>query len=174
MNKTTIAGVTISTVKRTHAWWLYLWPFQSKRALLTTLALNAACLPIMAGFGYLIASQAVFQAVIFAAVCGLLCSVYPLLPGTLSLVTPGSPRPALLDLQARLARLGYVASNQPPRPGRYHYRSKRSRFWRWDEQDIELLVHDHKLVLNGPVAILAMLRARLLPPEDFAYLNKKA
>jgi hypothetical protein len=171
MNKTTIAGVTISKVKRTHAWWRYLWPFQSRRALLTTLVLNAVCLPIVAAFGYLIASQAVFQAVIFSAVCGLLCGLYPLLPATLTLAAPGSPRPALADLQARLIRLGYVASEQPPRPGRFHYRSKRSRFWRWDEQDIELLVHEHELVLSGPVAILALLRARLLLPDDRAYLK---
>jgi hypothetical protein len=174
MNKTTIAGVTISKVERTHALWRYLWAFQSRRALLTILALNAVILPMVAGFGYLIGSQAVLQAVLFSAVCGLICGLYPLLPATLTLAAAGSPRSALVDLQARLIRLGYVASDQPPHPGRLHYRSKRSRFWRWDEQDVELLVHEHELVLNGPVAILAMLRARLLPPENFDYLDKKA
>lgn len=172
MNKTTIAGVTISKVKRTHAWWLYLWPFQSRRALLTTLALQAVVLPVMGLFAFLASPHSLFPIVICSAAGGLLGGLYPLLPATLTLATRGVTRPALTDLQARLARLGYVASDQQPRPGRFHYRSKRSRFWRWDEQDIELLVHDHELVLSGPVAILALLRARLLPPDDFAYLNK--
>lgn len=41
MHKTNIPGVTISEVKRTHAWWRYFWPLQSRRALLSCLFLLA-------------------------------------------------------------------------------------------------------------------------------------
>jgi hypothetical protein len=171
MNKTTLNGVTISQVQRTHAWWLYFWPFQSTRALLSTLVILAVGLSIMGGFFYLMAPHALRGGLIASTVGSLLWGLYPLLPARLTLATRSEARHFTADLQARLLRFGYVASDQPPRPGRFHYRSKMSRFWRWDEQDIELLVHDHELVLNGPVTILHLLRARLLLPDDRAYLK---
>jgi hypothetical protein len=172
MNKTTLPGVTISQVKRTHGMFMYLWPFQSCRELLSAMGLLAVCLPIMGTIVYLLDPAALEPVLIGAVIGSFCCGVYPLLPARLTLATRSEARHITSDLQARLIKLGYVASDQQPRPDRFHYRSKRSRFWRWDEQDIELLVHDHELVLNGPVAVLALLRARLLPPEDFAYLNK--
>ena len=173
MNKTTLTGVTISQVKRTHAWWLYLWPFQSRRELLHTFALLAVGLPILAATFYLFdPTSSLVPVLIGSTTGGLLCGVYPLLPARLTLATRDEAGLALTDLQARLVRFGYVASEQPKVPGRFHYRSKMPRLWRWDEQDIELLVQGHELVLNGPVAMLALLRARLLLPDDYAYLNK--
>lgn len=172
MHKTTIPGVTISEVKRTHAWWRYLWPFQSRRELLSTTGLLAVGLSVVGGIIYLMNPDAVRGSLIAGALGGLCCGVYPLLPARLTLATRSEARHHLTDLQARLVKFGYVASDQPLVPGRFHYRSKMSRFWRWDEQDIELLVHDHELVLNGPVAVLGLLRARLLLPDDYAYLNK--
>ncbi len=96
--------------------------------------------------------------------------MYAVLPTRLTLTTRSEARHHLTDLQALLPRLGYVASDQPMVPGRFHYRSKMSRFWRWDEQDIELLVHEHELVLNGPITQLRLLRARLLP-DSRAYFK---
>jgi hypothetical protein len=171
MNKTTLPGVTISQVKRTHGMLMYLWPFQSRRELLSAIALLAVCLPIMGTIIYLLDPAGLESVLIGAVVGSFLCGVYPLLPARLTLATRSEARHFTADLQARLIKFGYVASDQQPRPGRFHYRSKRSRFWRWDEQDIELLVHDHELVLNGPVIVLRFLRARLLLPADRAYLK---
>jgi hypothetical protein len=173
MNKTTVVGMTISTFERTHAWWRYFWPFQSRRALLTILVVLAVGLPIVAGFSVLVGSNAVFQGVIFSALCGLYVGLYPYLPARLTFATRGEAQHFASDVQAQLVRLRYVASEQSPRAGRFHYRSKRPRLWRWDEEDMELLVHEHELVLSGPVGMLTLIRARLLPPEDFAYLDKK-
>lgn len=174
MDKTTLPGVTISQVERTHAWWRYFWPIQSRRALLSTLVVQGVGLPLMGLFAYLAAPHVLPQIVIGAAACGLYFGLYPYLPARLTLVTRSEARHHLDDMQARLVQLRYVVSEQERRPGRFHYRSKRSRLWRWDEEDIELLVRDHELVLNGPIGMLAYLRAKLLAPEDFSYLNKKA
>jgi hypothetical protein len=174
MNKTTIAGLTISQVERTHAWWRYLWPIQTRRALLTTLTIHAVCLPLAAVFLHFAAPQAVVPLVICGALGGLYFGLYPYLPARLTLATRGEARHFTADVAIELTRLRYVASEQPRRPGNCHYRSKTSRSWRWDEQDIDMLVQDHALVLNGPVFMLAVLRARLLPPENFDYLDKKA
>jgi hypothetical protein len=174
MNKTTIAGLTISAVERTHAWWRYVLPFQTRRALLTILAVQAVCLPCMALFAYLAAPHLMFQIVLGSALSGFTIALHPYLPARLTLATRGEARHFACDLQALLAKLRYVESEQLERPGRFHYRSKRSRMLRWDEEDIELLVRDHELVLNGPIYILRHLRAKLLKPGDFAYLDKKA
>ena len=171
MNKTTIIGVTISVVKRTHAWWRYLWPFQTRRALLQILTVMAVCLPIVGALAYWGNPDALVITLIGAAVSGLYC-LYPLLPARLILTTRSEARHHLADLQARLAKSGYVVSEQPRVPGRFHYYSgKTHRWFRWDEQNIELLVHEHELVLNGPVIVLRMLRTRLLLPDDRAYLK---
>lgn len=172
MNKTKFPGVTISQVKRTHGVLMYFWPFQSRRELLHSIALLAVCLPIIGSIIYLLDPAALESVLIGAVVGSFCCGVYPLLPARLTLATRSEARHFTNELEARLVKLGYVTSDRPPRVGRFHYRSKRSRLWRWDEQDIEMLVEGHELVLNGPVAVLSQLRARLLLPDDHAYLNK--
>jgi hypothetical protein len=174
MNKTTISGLTISQVERTHAWWRYLWPVQSRRALLTMLGVQAVGLPLAAVFAHFAAPQAVVPLVICAALGGLYFGQYPYLPARVTMATHGEARHFIADVAIELTKLCYVESEQPRRPGSCHYRSKTSRFWRWDEQDIDVLVQDHALVLTGPVLVLAILRARLRPPANFAYLDKKA
>jgi hypothetical protein len=171
MNKTTFPGVTISQVKRTHAWWRYFQPFQSMRQLLYMGAVLAVGLALVGWFFYRMAPDLLRGGLIAGSFGGLLW-LYPLLPARLTLATRSEARHHLADLQARLVKFGYVASAQPQVAGRFHYRCKMPRWLCWDEQDIELLVHDHELVLNGPVTILRLLRARLLLPEDYAYLNK--
>lgn len=171
MNKTTITGVTISQVKRTHAWWRYFQPFQSLRELLSSIALLVGSQLVIGGIIYLLNPHAVRGSLIAAALCGFYCGVYTVLPARLTLVTRSEARHFVTDLQALLPALGYVASAQPMVPGRFHYCSKLPKWFRWDEQDIELLVHENELVLNGPIAPLRLLRARLLLPDDRAYLK---
>lgn len=172
MHKTTITGVTISAVERTHAWWRYLWPFQSRRALLQILAVMAVCLPIMAAvIVYKGNPNALLYTLIGAAAGGLLGGVYPLLPARLTLTTRSEARHHLADLQGRLVKIGYVLSEQSMVPGRFHYCSgKTLKRLRWDEQNIELLVHEHELVLNGPVVVLRRLRYKMMP-DDYAFLK---
>lgn len=171
MHKTILPGVTISEVKRTHAWWLYLWPFQSRRALLRCLVILAVCLPIMAVIVLRTNPYALPYVLICAALGGIISVAYPLLPTRLTLATRSEARHHLADLQARLVKFGYVASDKPLMPGSFHYRSKHSEFWHLDEQVTELVVHEHELVLNGPVIIMRVLRAGLLLPDDYAYLK---
>jgi hypothetical protein len=171
MNKTTLPSVTISQVKRTHGWQRYFWPFQSRRALLHILAALATALPIVGGIVYLLDSRAVFNSLIGGPFLALYWTVYAFLPARVTLATRSEARYFVTDLQAMLTKLGYVAGERPMMPGSLHYHAKCSRFWRWDEQDIELLVHEHELVLNGPVTVLRLLRARLLLPNDRAYLK---
>lgn len=170
MNKTTIDGVTISEVKRKHAWWLYLWPFQSRRELLSTFAILGVVLSVMGTFAYLTAPYALLNTLVGAAVGGVYLGVYGALPASLTLATRSEARHFLADLQAMLAKGGYVLSEQPIVPGRFHYRSKMPRLLRWDSQDIELLVHGNEFVLNGPITPLRLLRAKLLP-DSRAYLK---
>lgn len=171
MNKTKMPGVMISSVERTHPWWRYFWPFYSRRQLLVSIFLLVVGTATMGGLIYLLDPHAMGNAMIGAALGGGGWGLYPLLPARLTLSTRSDAGPHIPDIQARLTKLGYVESEQPQPPDRLLYRSKRPRFWRWDEQDIEVLVHNQELVLNGPVTVLCVLRARLLLPDDRAYLK---
>ena len=77
MNKTTLPGVTISHVERTHTLWRYFWPIQSRRALLSTLAVQGVGLPLMGLFAYLAAPHALPQIVAGAAAGGLYFGCIP-------------------------------------------------------------------------------------------------
>lgn len=172
MNSTKLTGVTISQVQRTHGWQRYFWPFQSRRALLHILAALAVGLPIVGGIIYLLDPRAVFNSLIGGLFLALYWSVYAVLPARVTLATRSEALHFVTDLQAMLTKLGYVVSDPPMMAGSLHYHARCPRLLRWDEQNIELLVHDHELVLNGPVTVLRVLRARLLLPDDYAYLNK--
>ncbi|MDB5976417.1 MAG: hypothetical protein JWR07_3177 [Nevskia sp.] len=172
MQKTTLHGVTISQVQRTHAWWLYLWPFQSRRILWQSIILMGTCLPIMGVTVYLLDPAGLWPVLLGGTTGYFLCVLYPLLAARLTLATRSEARHCVADLQARLLKFGYVAKEleAPLVPGRFVYQSKHE-FWRRDEQNVELLVREHNLVLNGPVAILRLLRTKLLLPDDYAYLK---
>jgi hypothetical protein len=174
MHKTKIAGVTISMVKRTHAVLMYLWPFQSLRAVLHSVVVVTVGLSILELVMYLLAPKAMVAALIGWIIFYLVRFVYTLLPARLTLVSLGQARHVVSDVQDLLIMLGYVASEQPPMPGRFRFRSKHSPFWRWREQEVELLVSEHELVVTGPVTSLYWVRIRLLKREDFSYLDKKA
>lgn len=171
MNKTTMPGVTISRVKRTHAWRLYLWPFQSWRALRSFLVWLTFALSIIGTIKYMFAPAGTLQVLICAAIGGLV-GAYGALPARLTLATRGEARHAFTDLQAQLVKLGYVASDQPGPSGNYYYRSKMPRWLICDSQDnLKLVVHDREIVLTGPIASLFLLRAKLLQSDDHAYLK---
>jgi hypothetical protein len=174
MKKTTISSLTISEVRREHAWWRYFWPLQSRRALAQTLVVLTVLLSAMGWTVVHLLDPAGLAPVLFCATTAyFLCGVYPLLPARLNLATRGEARHFVADVQARLIKIGYVVSDQPQVPGRFHYCSKLPRWLCWDEQEVELLVSEHELVLHGPITVLRLLRARLLPPEDYAYLKAK-
>lgn len=172
MNKTTITGVTVSQVQRTHAWRLYLWPFQSWRAVLHSIVWVAFALLGIGAIKYLLAPANMLIVLIGGAVGGLLSSAYAALPARLTLATRSEARHHLADLQALLVKFGCVASDQPVLPGSYLYRGKLPRWLICDSQDnVKLVVRDHEIVVTGPILILHLLRAQLLRRDDYAYLK---
>jgi hypothetical protein len=173
MYKTKLLGVTISNVQRTHDWWRYVQPFQSRQALLQILAVLVVLLPIAGWIAYQLAPR-LLPFGVGGALFGIYWAMYLYLPARLTLATRCEARYVVTDLQALLLKLGYVESGQPRVPGRFHYRSKQAPFWRWHEQEVELLVSGYELVVAGPVVVLNWMRIKLLAPKDFAYLDKKA
>ncbi|PIL44479.1 hypothetical protein CR105_13550 [Massilia eurypsychrophila] len=163
--------MSISELERTHAWWRYLWPFRSRRTQLQTLALLAAEVCIMLAAVYALNPSPSLAPVLLAAPLILLSGAQFLLPARLVMATQDDACHAVTDLQARLLKLGYVRSEQPMPQGSFRYRHKYPRWLQWGEQDVELLVHGHELVLDGPMAVLYGLRAEMLLPDE---RNRKA
>lgn len=171
MNKTTIPGVTISRVQRTHTWWRYFWPIQTWDELRSTLTVLAIGLPVVAVVKHLLAPTGMLSVLIGGAIGGILSIGYCALPARLTLTTRSEARHHLKDLQAMLLAQGYVTTDQPVLPGSYLYRSKLPRWLICDAHDnLKLVVRDHQIVLTGPIASLYLLRARLLPDPN-AYLK---
>lgn len=171
MNKTTAPDVTLSRVERTHAWWAFLWPFQSWREVQFTIAMLTFGLLVMGVIFYQIDPEGLGFALTCSAIGGFI-GVYGALPARLTLATCSEARHHLADLQAWLAKCGYVTSDQSALPGNYHYRSKLPRWLICDAHDnLKLVVRDHEIVLTGPIAPLVLLRGILLRTEDHAYLR---
>lgn len=166
MQKTIVPGMTISELERTHAWWRCFWPFQSRRAQLQTLAVVAVEVAIMGAVLHALNPASSLMPVLLAAPLIIVSGAQLLLPARLIMTTHEEARHSLTDLHARLLKLGYVPSEQPMPQERFGYRHKFPRWLQWGEYDLELLMHGHELVLDGPMAILRGLRAEMLRPDD--------
>lgn len=171
MNKTTTPDVTISKVARSHAWWVYFMPFQCWREFRSTIVILALGLLVVGVIIYRVDPEGLEQVLTCSAIGGVYVGVYGALPARLTLATRSEARHHFADLQARLVKGGYVASDEPVLPGSYHYRSKFPRWLSWDSQDIRLVVRDHEIVLTGPINPLRLLRVQLLRTEDHAYVK---
>lgn len=172
MDKTTIIGVTVSQVEHTHAWRLYFWPFQTRRAVRSVLVWLACGLAIVAAIKYMLDPANMLIVLIGGAVGGIVCSAYAALPARLTLGTRSEARHHLSDLQSLLIKNGGVASGEQVLPGSYLYRSKLPRWLICDSQDsITLVVRDHEIILTGPILSLHLLRAQLLRRDDYAFLK---
>jgi hypothetical protein len=157
-------AITLSAIERTHGLLMYGWPIQSRRQLLSATAFVGGGLLVMALILYCVgAPPTYFRAAMFGgAIGGIYCGIYRVLPARMTLATRGEARHFVAELKPLILALGYRHSDEPAEAGRLHFCNKAPRWMSWDEQDLDMRVGAHDIVLAGPVVSLELLRARLL------------
>lgn len=156
-------SITVSKIERAHGRLMYWWPFQSRRQVLSFATFFVGSLLLEAAFlYYLLPPEYLVNCLIGGALCAIYLGIYRVLPARLTLVTRAEARHFMADLQPMILALGYRQSEQPLQPGRLHFCNKAPRWASWDEQDFEVRIGEHDIVLRGPIASLELLRPRLL------------
>lgn len=157
----------LSAIERTHSWWLYLWPFQSRKALVTVLCIVTV--------GSLLETLIVLRwldpgALPWALTGGLLGAIwlgpYRALPARMTIATRSEARYFLNDIKQLVELRQYVAVTPVNDPAHVHFRHKAHFTWAhrlaWDEQDADLRWKDQQIELRGPINLLESVHRQLL------------
>lgn len=158
--------LSLSAIERTHGSLMFWWPIQSRRQLVLAAAFISAALLASAWIVHYFFPQYQTGALIGAAVGAVYCGIYRVLPARMTLATRGEARYFLPDLHGLIVSIGYRQSDQPAQPGRLHFCNKAPRWLSWDEQDLDVGIGAHEIILSGPIASLETLRTRLLQQQE--------
>jgi hypothetical protein len=112
----------LSPVERTHAWWAYLWPFQSRQdraVMLSVLALGLLLCSVAVWLW--VAPQALPYTLTGGLIGGLWLGPWRSLPAHMTITTRSEACQHLADVQKLLMKLGFVLSTRVTEPGHYHY-----------------------------------------------------
>lgn len=151
--------LTFSEVKRAHSLLRYLWPVQSWGQAGFMAAVYALGLPVLAFALHRQDAREPTWGTMLAAALSATGGLYLRLPATFEVTTSGDARHLVAEVSYLLSLYGYE------RCGRLlHFAGRWPRWlpdWlRWTETEIDLSVHDQRIVLHGPKSVLRVLRRR--------------
>lgn len=157
---------TLSPIQRTHAWWLYIWPFQSRRMLLITAVLLSAGSLLMTTILLWLDPGPLPYALAGCIIGGVYFGPYRALPAQMTITTRSDARHFVQDVKELVLSAGYIISDRATEAGRTHYcnklRDKLGGWLSWDESDIDLWLGPNEIELRGPIAAMEWLQARLI------------
>ena len=153
-------NVTMSEVTRTHAPYRFLCPIRSRRQLIAFGIFLLFGLPLIALLLKLLDPSAPLSYIIIPALVGGSAPMFAVLPARLRMVTRFHAGHLIHTLDETIQSLGYERSESSAAAGaRYH--ATQPRWLAWKENDIEVMVRDHTIEVNGPVCAMRVLQERL-------------
>jgi hypothetical protein len=157
----------LSPVERTHAWWLYLWPFQSRQERVLSLRIFAAVLLLWTLIIWLWFDHGALPYTLAGALIGgVWLGPYRGLPAKMNITTRSEARHHLDDVQKLVRKIGFVPSGQETQPGHYHYVAKAPdhpllRPLYVEGQTFDLRVGEHTIELASQIRWIEWLHGQL-------------
>lgn len=154
-------AIVVSPIHRSFPVWRYLFPLQSGSQAISYGLTMLVGLAGVTAFLRLFDPAAPAMIDLLGAAVGGSAILYGVLPGRMTVVTPGASAQAAEIIHRYLVRSSYRAIE--PGIGCYRYISAGSRLLRWPENNLTITVSDGaELCIEGPLVGLSQLRTLLM------------
>jgi hypothetical protein len=156
----------LSPIKRMHAWWQYLWPFQSRKALMVTLCIQAGGSLVWAAIILLWLEPGALPWVLGGALIGgMYGGPCRSLPAKWTLTTRSDPSSQAENIRRLMLRKGYIVDKPAGTAGHVRYVHKWSfkklTSWLSYDNEIDLYCRGNEIELHGPLNVLEWLYGRM-------------
>lgn len=155
----------LSPIERTHAWWGYLWPFQTRKTLAWMLGLLAGGALVDTALVLFWLEPGALPFVLGGAFIGGMSAPYRVLPVKMTVTSRGEVRRHVETITQLMLRRGYIVDQSTDQAGHVRYCPKSRDRWPWlywSEQDMGLHWHDHQIELSGPFNTIEWLHRKLI------------
>ena len=155
----------LSPIERTHFWWGYVWPFQTRKTLIWMLGLLAGGTLVDTAMVLLWLDPGALPYVIGGALIGgMYMGPYRVLPAKMTMTSRGEARQHVDAITQMLLRRGYIVDQPTDQAGHVRYCPKSRDRWPWlywSEQEMGLHWHNHQIELRGPCNMIEWLHGKL-------------